>query len=71
MQERTFVYCRPAVRNDHWDTEHLQGKQCAAQRGHMVSCDHPKCKGMVQLEHVNHYRNHVATVHKVKLRAER
>jgi uncharacterized protein DUF3435 len=71
MQERTFVYCRPAVRNDHWDREHLQGKQCAAQRGHMVSCDHPKCKGKVRLEHVNHYRNHVATVHKVKLRAER
>jgi len=41
-----------------------------AQRGHMVSCDHPKCKGKVQLEHVNHYRNHVATVHKVNLRVE-
>jgi hypothetical protein len=51
MQERTFVYCRPAVRNDHWDKEHLEGKQCAAQRGHMISCDHPKCKeAKAQLE---------------------
>jgi uncharacterized protein DUF3435 len=39
MQERTFVYCRPAVRNDHWDREHLEGKQCAAQRG----AKRPRC----------------------------
>jgi len=34
------------------------GKQCAAQRGDMISCGHPKCKeAKVQLEDVNHYRN--------------
>ncbi|KAK3945235.1 FluG domain-containing protein [Diplogelasinospora grovesii] len=30
MQERTFVYCRPAVRNDHWDKEHREEKKRAA-----------------------------------------
>ncbi|KAH8882112.1 hypothetical protein GQ53DRAFT_753940 [Thozetella sp. PMI_491] len=68
-QERDFPYCRPPKRNDHFDDHHLEEKEQAEQRGELIVCKHPKCKiGEVKLWSVDQFRNHVASVHGIKLR---
>jgi len=63
LEERTFKYARPSVRNDHFDDEHLEERERAGR----LLCKHPKCKE-VRLESLDHFRNHVKQVHKVSLR---
>jgi hypothetical protein len=65
-EERTFNYCRPTVMYDHFDRVHA--KQLSAEK--QIVCNHPKCKGRaLKLRHLSHFKNHVETVHGVKLRA--
>ncbi|CAP61096.1 uncharacterized protein PODANS_3_660, partial [Podospora anserina S mat+] len=67
-EERTFPYCRTAVINDHFDREHLGGMK-EMERENLIFCEHPKCKEEgVKLKHLDHFRNHVESVHGVKLR---
>ncbi|KAK4172699.1 FluG domain-containing protein [Triangularia setosa] len=54
--ERTFKYSRPAVMYDHFDRKH--GQQLGGCRGKAL-----------EFKHLNHFKNHVETVHGVKLRA--
>ncbi|KAK0701743.1 FluG domain-containing protein [Lasiosphaeria miniovina] len=64
--ERTFKYCRPAVMYDHFDRKHAQ------QLGDVkrMLCNHPKCKGeALEFKHLDHFKNHVESVHGVRLRA--
>ncbi|KAK3898542.1 hypothetical protein C8A05DRAFT_47176 [Staphylotrichum tortipilum] len=66
QEERTFKYCRPAVMFDHFDRKHAQQLGSARQ----MSCNHPKCKEeALEFKHLNHFKNHVESVHGVKLRA--
>lgn len=66
--ERMFPYCRPTVMNDHFDREHLKEME-DLERDNLVICDHPKCReDGLKLKSVDHFRNHVQTVHGVKLR---
>ncbi|KAL8400415.1 hypothetical protein RB594_000708 [Gaeumannomyces avenae] len=65
--ERTFMFCRPTVRNDHFDNQHLEARKFAQGSGHPISCKHPKCKN-VKLKTLDHFQNHVMTVHGVALR---
>ncbi|KID97353.1 FluG domain-containing protein, partial [Metarhizium majus ARSEF 297] len=65
--ERTFQWCRPTIRNDHFDDQHLIDREATAERGEALVCKHPKCKDET-FEHLNHFRNHVWSVHKVLLR---
>ncbi|KAL8310634.1 hypothetical protein RB597_010464 [Gaeumannomyces tritici] len=65
--ERTFMFCRPTVRNDHFDDQHLEARKFAQGSGHPISCKHPKCKN-VKLKTLDHFQNHVMTVHGVALR---
>jgi hypothetical protein len=65
-EERTFQYCRPAVMYDHFDRAHAKHMSAVKQ----IVCNHPKCKGgTLKFEHLNHFKNHVDTIHGVKLRA--
>jgi len=66
-EQRTFRYCRKTVRNDHFDDHHLEKREQAAQRGEAIRCEHPKCKDLTFI-HLDHFKNHVATVHGVWLR---
>ena len=66
-QERTFRYCRKTVRDDHFDDHHLQRGEQAAHRGEAIRCQHPKCKELT-FAHLDHFKNHVASVHRVSLR---
>lgn len=51
---------------DHFDRAHAKHMSDAKQ----VVCNHPKCKGgTLKFEHLNHFKNHVDTIHGVKLRA--
>ncbi|KAM6516699.1 hypothetical protein FALCPG4_014872 [Fusarium falciforme] len=68
LQERTFRYCRPTVRNDHFDNAHLEDREHAERRGEAIQCHHPKC-GDIKLQDLDHFRNHVQTVHGVPLRS--
>ncbi|KAK3693261.1 hypothetical protein B0T22DRAFT_496122 [Podospora appendiculata] len=66
QEERTFKYCRPAVMYDHFDRKHAQQLHSVKQ----MSCNHPKCKKeALEFKHLNHFKNHVESVHGVKLRA--
>ena len=67
VQERSFRYCCKTVRDNHFDDHHLQKREQAAQRGEAIRCEHPKCKDLT-LEHLDHFKNHVALVHEVLLR---
>lgn len=69
FEERTFSYCRPTVRNDHFDGEHLKGREAAEQCGQLQLCMHPKCREL-EFQDLNHFRNHVAKVHGVPLRTQ-
>lgn len=65
-EERTFLYCRSAVMNDYFDRSHLT----EIKESERMSCDHPKCRAEgVKLEHLDHFRSHVARVHNVQLRS--
>jgi hypothetical protein len=44
LEERTFTYCRPTVRNDHFDDQHLVERERALQRGGRMVCTHPACR---------------------------
>ena len=67
VEERKFRYCRPNVRNDHWENKHLEERERAEQRGEFQPCKHPKCFEE-KFQNVDHFRSHVASVHKVPLR---
>jgi hypothetical protein len=72
-EERTFRYCRPAVMNDHFDREHLNPLK-VAERCKSIICEHPGCWDggkVLRLESLDHFRNHVQSVHGVRLRPER
>ncbi|KAM0271864.1 hypothetical protein ACHAQH_008964 [Verticillium albo-atrum] len=67
-EQRTFKYCRPVVRNDHFDDHHLEERERAEQRGEPIRCDHPKCRNE-KFQHLDHFRSHVHSVHGVPLRS--
>ena len=68
-QERTFLYCRPTKRNDHFDDQHLEEIERAEEHGELIKCGHPKCREReVYLQSVDHFRNHIDAVHGVTLR---
>ncbi|KAH9984587.1 hypothetical protein F4779DRAFT_632530 [Xylariaceae sp. FL0662B] len=67
VEERAFRYCRPQKRNDHFNDNHLEAKERAERLGQPIICNGKRCKG-VKLHTVNHFRNHVQSVHKIKLR---
>jgi hypothetical protein len=67
LGERTFRYCRPTKRNDHFDDHHLEAKETAEQFGQLIVCKDERCKN-VKFSTVDHFRNHVYTVHKITLR---
>ena len=70
-KERTFSYCRTAVMNDHFDREHLKMME-ELEHDNLIFCDHPKCKEEgVKLKHLDHFRNHVQTIHGIALRPRR
>lgn len=68
LQQRQFEYCRPSVMWDHFDDEHLHRKEQAVARGERKLCNQPECV-TVELQHVDHYRNHTESVHRVRLRS--
>ena len=73
MEERKFRYCRPSVMNDHFDREDLQAMELAEEEN-SITRDHPQCKvdgGVLKLENLDHFRNHVQVVHGVQLRPGR
>ncbi|RYP74213.1 hypothetical protein DL771_003146 [Monosporascus sp. 5C6A] len=69
VEERTFSSCRPAVMNDHFEDTHLEAIERTSQRGGTSIYKHPKCKDLPPLTHIDHFRNHITTVHKVTLRS--
>ena len=68
LQERTFRYCRPTVRNDHFDDAHLEARELVERRGESIKCYHPKCTE-IKFQHLDHFRNHVHEVHGIPLRS--
>ncbi|KAK3177464.1 hypothetical protein K4F52_009755 [Lecanicillium sp. MT-2017a] len=68
VEARTFKWCRPPVLNDHFDNAHLARRETAEQRGEAIWCGHPKCRQQ-KFDHLDHFRNHVESVHGVKLRS--
>lgn len=68
LQERTFRYCRPTIRNDHFDDAHLEERERIEQCGEPIRCHHPKCRD-IKFQHLDHFRNHVQTVHGMPLRS--
>ncbi|GKU11529.1 unnamed protein product [Fusarium langsethiae] len=74
LEERTFTYCRPTVRNDHFDDQHLVERERALQRGERMVCTHPACRVQnqgqdLEFHNMDHFRVHVQTVHRVTLRS--
>lgn len=66
-EERVFEYGRPATRNRHFNNRHLEELQRLGQ-DNLIFCEHPQCvKDGVKLLDVNHFRNHVETIHGVRL----
>ena len=68
LEERTFQYCRPTVRNDHFDDRHLEEREHAELHGEPIRCYHPECRDR-KFQHLDHFRNHVQTTHGVPLRS--
>ncbi|PIL29042.1 hypothetical protein GSI_09090 [Ganoderma sinense ZZ0214-1] len=67
-RERTYIYSRVAVRNNHFDRQHLAQLQAMAAQGLLV-CVHPKCSRRGQtFADVDGFREHAETAHGVKLR---
>ncbi|TVY12529.1 hypothetical protein LARI1_G009432 [Lachnellula arida] len=67
-EERIGSFCRPAKMMDHVERVHLKGKDPDAR----IECCHPTCKseGLI-LEHLEHFKGHVQTVHGITLREPR
>ncbi|KAH6700012.1 hypothetical protein BKA61DRAFT_450455, partial [Leptodontidium sp. MPI-SDFR-AT-0119] len=64
-EERMGSFCRPANMMDHVERIHLKGRDPHAQ----IECYHPVCKSQrLVLQHLEHFKGHVETVHGVKLR---
>ncbi|GKT43643.1 uncharacterized protein ColSpa_03824 [Colletotrichum spaethianum] len=71
MEERTFKYCRPTVRNDHFDDQHLGQRERAVLHGDVIRCNHPQCQDdpeLQRMETLDAFRNHVQIIHGVSLR---
>ncbi|TIC97035.1 hypothetical protein CH35J_007397 [Colletotrichum higginsianum] len=68
LEERTFKYCRPAVRNDHFDNQHLVERERAIQRGDLIRCNHPQCQHDPNFPTLDAFRRHVHDSHGVSLR---
>ncbi|KZL63688.1 FluG domain-containing protein [Colletotrichum tofieldiae] len=71
VEERTFKYCRPTVRNDHFDDQHLVERECAVRRGDVIRCNHPQCRDdprLQRMETLDAFRNHMRIKHGVSLR---
>ncbi|KAK7219772.1 hypothetical protein V2G26_007775 [Clonostachys chloroleuca] len=66
-EERTFTYCCPTVMNDHFDDQHLAGREQAERSGEKIRCEHPKCRDL-KFTHLDHFRNHVQEQHGITLR---
>ncbi|KAH7201205.1 hypothetical protein DER44DRAFT_841713 [Fusarium oxysporum] len=64
LEERTFSYCRPTVRNDHFDDQHLVERERALQRGERMNQGQD-----LEFHNMDHFRVHVQTVHRVTLRS--
>ncbi|GKU10200.1 unnamed protein product [Fusarium langsethiae] len=74
LEERAFSYCRPTVRNDHFDDQHLIDRERALQRGEKMVCTHPACRTQnrgqnLEFHNMDHFRAHAQTVHRVTLRS--
>ena len=51
---------------DHFDREHTRALQKAKQ----ILCNHPKCRSeALEFEHLSHFKQHVESIHGVRLRA--
>ncbi|KAF5962953.1 hypothetical protein FBULB1_13691 [Fusarium bulbicola] len=64
LEERIFTYCRPTVRNDHFDDQHLVERERALQRGERMVCTHPACRVQnqgqdLEFHNMDHFRVHV------------
>ena len=71
MEERTFSYCRPWARDNHFDRHHLSTMKALEKDG-LIFCHHPKCKDEgSKLKTYEHFRNHVERVHGINLRPPR
>ncbi|QPG93463.1 hypothetical protein C2857_000044 [Epichloe festucae Fl1] len=74
LGERSFAYCRPTVRNDHFDDQHLVERERALQRGEKMVCTPPACRTQnqgqnLEFHNMDHFRAHVQTIHHVTLRS--
>lgn len=74
FEERTFKYCRPTVRNDHFDDQHLVERERAQQRGEKMVCTHPTCRSLnegrdLEFYSMDHFRAHVHKIHHITLRS--
>ena len=67
VEERTFRWCRPTVRNDHFDDRHLPEREAVKKSGGSILCRHAKCLG-ITFKHMDHFRKHVQDVHGISLR---
>ena len=66
LPDRTKSFCRPAIMMDHVEDVHLKYEPANKQ----VICRHPVCKSQrLVLNNVMHFKNHVARVHGITLRA--
>jgi hypothetical protein len=63
-EQRIGSFCRPAKMMDHVERIHLRGKDPEAR----TECCHPTCKsqGLI-LKHLQHFKNHVLSVHGISL----
>ena len=52
---------------DHFDDQHLTDREAIEQQGEALVCKHPKCRNET-FKHLDHFRNHVKSVHNVLLR---
>ncbi|GKT96945.1 fluG domain-containing protein [Colletotrichum tofieldiae] len=68
LEERTFKYCRPTVRNDHFDDQHLVERERAVQRGDLIRCSHPQCQHDPNFPTLDAFRRHIHISHGVSLR---
>ncbi|KAK2051231.1 FluG domain-containing protein [Colletotrichum caudatum] len=68
FKERSFRYCRPTVRNDHFDSQHLVERERAIERGDLIRCNHPKCQDDPKFPTLDAFRRHVQCKHGVMLR---
>jgi hypothetical protein len=64
-EERMGSFCRVAKMRDHVERIHLKG----VNPEETITCRHPVCKsqGLI-LKHLQHFKNHVETVHGISLR---